>query len=201
MTETNPSPAVTPEALHELFEKTRSVRRFQPGDPIPRGTLARLVDCARLSPSGANKQPLKFLLSSDAETNAKIFPCLSWAGYLDDWDGPAEGERPTGYIVILGDTEISESFGVDHGIAAWSIMLAARTRGLSGCIIGSVDRERLAGSLSLPDRYRILLVLALGSPAETVDLEDAGSRDDIKYWRGDDQTHHVPKRSPGELII
>ena len=66
-----------------------------------------------------------------------------WAGYLSDWSGPAEGERPAAYIVILGDTELRKDFGCDHGIAAQSIMLGATERGLGGCMIGSIDRSEL----------------------------------------------------------
>jgi len=88
------------------------------------------VELARLSASSANLQPLKYFLSYDAGTNQKIFSCLKWAGYLRNWQGPAEGERPSAYIVILGDTKISTSFGYDPGIAAQSILLGAVERGV-----------------------------------------------------------------------
>ena len=66
------------------------------------------------------------------------------------------------YVVILGDREISESFGVDHGIAAQSIMLGATEAGLGGCIIASVKKEKLRVALNIPKQYDVLLVLALG---------------------------------------
>jgi hypothetical protein len=124
-----------------------------------------------------------------------------WAGYLSRWSGPAEGERPSAYIVILGDTELRKGFGCDHGIAAQSIMLGATERGLGGCMIGSIDRPKLRQVLDIPERYEILLVLALGKPAETVVLEDVGPDGDIKYYRDDEDVHHVPKRTLGELIL
>ena len=124
-----------------------------------------------------------------------------WAGYLSDWSGPAEGERPAAYIVILGDTELRKTFGCDHGIAAQSIMLGATERGLGGCMIGSIDRDALRQVLDIPERYEILLILALGKPAETVVLEDVGPGGDIKYYRDEEDVHHVPKRTLGELII
>jgi len=76
---------------------------------------------------------LKYILSSDPEKNVLIFPCLAWAGYLKDWAGPEEGERPSAYIVILGDTELSKFFAWDLGIAAQSILLGAIEKGLGGC--------------------------------------------------------------------
>lgn len=187
--------------LTALIRKNRSYRRFVQSAAISREALVGLVDLARLSPSGANRQPLKFILSASPETNARIFPCLHWAGYLKDWPGPAEGERPAGYIIILGDTEIAPDFGVDHGIAAQSIMLGAAERGLGGCILGAIERDALRAALDIPERYAILLVLALGEPAESVVVEAVGDDGSICYWRDAAGVHHVPKRSLDALIL
>jgi nitroreductase len=185
--------------LEELIRRSRSYRRFDQQVPTEMSTLSELVELARLSPSAANRQPLKFALYTDSDMCARIFPNLAWAGYLRDWDGPAEGERPTGYVVILGDTTISEGIDCDHGIAAQTILLGAVERGLGGCIIGSIDREGLRSILGLPDEYRILLILALGVPAEQVVLEEA--TDSIEYYRDTLGVHHVPKRPLTELIV
>lgn len=187
--------------LKDLILKNRSYRRFNQGTPVSCDTLKTLVDLARLSASGANLQPLKFILSCTPEKNASIFPHLAWAGYLPDWPGPAEGEQPSAYIVILGDKTIAESFGVDHGIAAQSIMLGAAEHGLGGCMIGSIKRKGLRQALDIPERYEILLVLALGSPKESVILETVTETGDIKYWRDDEAVHHVPKRLLSDIIL
>ena len=159
-----------------------------------------MVDLARLSASGGNLQPLKYILSCDSETNDEIFPHLAWAGYLADWPGPAEGERPTAYIVIVLDKTISESAGCDHGIAAQSILLGARERGLGGCMIGAIQRKGLRTALAIPEQYKIELVIALGKPRESV-LIDEATKGDIKYWRDDQDRHHVPKRPLDKIIL
>ena len=187
--------------LEELVRKNRSYRRFHQDVPIPLETLRALVYLARLSATGSNLQPLKFALCSDPETNARVFPHTRWAGYLKDWPGPEEGERPAAYVVILGDTEIRKGFGCDHGIAAQSMMLGAVERGLGGCMIGSIDRDGLRQTLDVPEQYDILLILALGKPRETVVLEDVGPEGDTKYYRDAEDVHHVPKRSLDELIL
>jgi len=187
--------------LRDLVLKTRSYRRFDGEATIEPETLKELVDLARLSASGSNIQPLKYILSADPATNARVFPHTGWAGYLEDWPGPAEGERPSAYVVILGDTELRREFDRDLGIAAQTIMLAATERGLGGCMIGSVDREQLRAVLDVPERYQILLVLALGKPAEKVVLEPVGPTGDIRYYRDEDDVHHVPKRSLEEVIL
>ncbi len=187
--------------LRDLILKNRSYRRFHEDVAIERETLRDLVDLARLSASGSNLQPLKYILSCDPERNALIFPHLAWAGYLKEWRGPSEGERPSAYIIILGDTEIRRSVGCDHGIAAQSILLGATERGLGGCMIGSVQREKLRKALEIPLCYEILLVLALGKPKEIVTIEAAGPEGDIRYWRDEEGVHHVPKRSLDQIII
>lgn len=187
--------------LGELVLKNRSYRRFKENEAIEHETLRQLVELARLSGSAANLQPLKYMLSSESEVNATIYPYLRWAGYLKDWDGPAEGERPSGYIIILGDQNITKTFGCDHGIAAQSIMLGATEIELGGCMIGSIQREGLRKELEIPTHLEILLVIALGKPKESVEIEVIGSAGDVKYWRDENDIHHVPKRSLDEIII
>ncbi len=187
--------------IRDLIRKNRSYRRFYQAEAVAMETLRELVDLARLSASGMNKQPLKYVLSCDPERNASIFPHLAWAGYLKDWPGPVEGERPSAYIVILGDTEIRPSFGVDPGIAAQSILLGATERGLGGCIIATIQKESLRETLAIDPRYEILFVLALGKPKETVVIDPLGPDGDIKYWRDAEGVHHVPKRPLTEIIV
>ncbi|OGU54844.1 MAG: nitroreductase [Ignavibacteria bacterium RBG_13_36_8] len=187
--------------IRDLVIKNRSCRRFYQNHKIDENALKELIDLARLSASGANKQPLKFILSCDEAKNAKIFPCLKWAAYLKDWEGPGEGERPSAYVIVLGDKEISQSFGIDHGIAAQSILLGTVEKELGGCMIASIKHEELRSSLNIPERFDILLVIALGKPKETVKLESVGSDGNIKYWRDDNQVHHVPKRFLDEIIL
>ena len=187
--------------IKDLITGNRSYRRFYQEVSIERETLRELVDLARLSASAANLQPLRYILSCDPQQNALIFPHLAWARYLQDWSGPGEGEEPSAYIVILGDTEVTRSFGCDHGIAAQSILLGATERGLGGCMIGSIRRQKLRRALDIPTRYKILLVLALGRPRETVVIDTVGTADDTKYWRDSKGVHHVPKRHLDDIIV
>jgi nitroreductase len=187
--------------IKDLVLRNRSYRRFDQEIAIEMATLRELVDLARLSASAANMQPLRYILSCEPERNALIHSHLAWAAYLKDWPGPGEGERPSAYIVILEDSEVGHPLGVDHGIAAQSILLGAVERGLGGCIIGSVDKQGLCGTLQIADRYKVLVVLALGKPKETVAVEALDSSGDVKYWHDANGVHHVPKRSLDDIII
>ena len=185
----------------DLVKENRSRRRFYQDVSIAYETLRELVDLARLTSSARNMQPLKYILSNQQEKNASIFSCLSWALDLKGWGGPAEGERPSAYIIILGDTDVSKTFGCDYGIAAQTIMLGAVDKGLGGCILASIKRDRLRELLAIPERYEILLALALGKPKEQVIVEPVGKSGDVKYWRDSLGVHHVPKRSLDDIII
>jgi nitroreductase len=186
--------------LQQTIMKTRSFRRFWQAEPITIEILQELIDLARLGGSARNVQPLKYLLVNAPAQNAVIFPHLGWAGYLKDWQGPVEGERPSAYIICLLDTRITNEAECDLGIATQNILLGATEKGLGGCRIASFSKK-LQGVLDIPDNLQILLVLALGRPKEAVLLEDSGPDGDIKYWRDENQVHHVPKRSLEEIII
>ena len=188
--------------IRDLILKNRSYRRFYGDVSITKKQLLEWVDLARISPSAANRQPLKFKLSNSEPTNTRIFNCLAWAGYIKEWKGPEEEERPSAYIVVLADTEISKSyFDADYGIAAQSMLLGAVESGYGGCILAGIDRNQLRSALSISDQYEVLAVIALGKPKEEVVLEDIGSDGDIKYWRDAQMVHHVPKRLLDELVI
>ncbi len=187
--------------IKELVYKNRSYRRFYQNEKIEMETLEELVDLARHSACGMNLQSLKYVLSCDPQINALIFKRLGWAGYLKDWKGPSEGEKPAAYVVLLGDTSIYKDFFCDHGIACQSILLGAVEKGLGGCILATINRDGLRKDLTINDKYQILLVVALGKPREEVKVEYIETGDDIKYWRDENSVHHVPKRPLQEIIV
>ncbi|MBU0571391.1 MAG: nitroreductase family protein [Candidatus Omnitrophica bacterium] len=185
--------------IKDLVRKCRSYRRFEEGHKVTLNTLKKFIELARCLPSARNQQALKFILSNKADNNERIFPALRWAGALKGWGGPKKGEKPAAYVVVLGDTKISRDFYCDHGIAAYGILLGAAEKGLGGCMIGAIDRTLLRKNLKIPVRYEILLVVAIGKPAEKVVIEDAEDGE-ITYYRDKKSGHHVPKRPLEELI-
>jgi len=188
-------------SFRDLVLRTRSIRRFDSSRAVTMDELRDLVDLARQTASGANLQPLKYVLVTEPGMRARVFECLAWAAYLKDWKGPAENERPTGYVIMLQDTSITSARHGDHGIAAQTVMLGAAEKGLGGCIVGSVNKKALAEILDLSDDLEVILVLALGKPGEMVILEPVGPEGDIKYRRDENGVHHVPKRSLDEVVV
>ena len=189
--------------LRDLVLNTRSYRRFHEEVAIDMETLRELVDLARNTASARNLQPLRYILSCDRLMNARIFPNLSWALNLKDWPGPAEGERPSAYIVVLSTKEGGWSFvsDCDLGIAAQTILLGATEKGFGGCMLASIRKEGLQEIFNVPDGLDFRLVIALGRPKEKVVLETVGPDGKITYWRESDGTHHVPKRRLEDIVI
>jgi nitroreductase len=187
--------------MKELVKSNRSFRRFKEEIDISIDVMYDCIDNARLSPSARNAQSMKFYVSNDRKINDLIFPELAWAGFIKGWEGPAQGERPSAYVIILNDLRIADKYYCDDGIAAQTIMLSMAEKGFGGCIIGSVNRNALREKLNISGYFDILYVLALGKPAETVVIEDMDKNGDYKYWRDEEGIHHVPKRSLNNLII
>ena len=185
----------------DLVLKNRSQRTFDESRRIAREELVSLVSLARIAPSAANRQPLKYFLSCDETMNAIIQPMTGWGGSLPQLKLPPEGHRPTAFIVILVDKSITPEPRLadkDIGIAAQTLLLGAAEMGLSGCMIGSFKPD-LRAALSLPDNLEIALVVALGKGEEDIAIVDAA--ESVKYYRDEAGRHYVPKRTLDELIV
>jgi len=183
--------------IDEILRRARSVRRFDASRPIPETVLRKLVNEARLAPCGGNQQALRYRLVSSSDECDTIFPFLAWAAALKDWSGPDVGQRPTGYIVILG----AEGGDIDVGIAAQSIHLMAAEQGYGSCMLGSVNRLAIKSVLHLPDSLTLKLVIALGVSAEEVVIDDVHAGDSLKYYRTEDDKHHVPKLGLDDVLV
>ncbi|PKN41975.1 MAG: nitroreductase [Deltaproteobacteria bacterium HGW-Deltaproteobacteria-18] len=187
--------------LKNLALKNRSYRRFDNSAAISMATLEELVDLAGICPSAANKQPLRFILSTAPQDNQAIFDCLKWAAYLKDWDGPAPTERPSAYIIMLNTAKDWDFAKFDLGIMAQTMLLGAVEKGLGGCMVGAIDRDKLRMHFALPPEIEIGLVLALGKPVEDVRIVEMPADGSVKYYRDEAGVHYVPKRSRSELVL
>jgi nitroreductase len=191
--------------MSEWVRRTRTVRRFQEERQIDSALLRQWIDLARLGGSARNGQVLKYMVITEDGLRRQLFPLLGWAGYLRDWPGPAPGERPPAYVACLLDTVLlrgpETEAHFDLGIATQNLLLGAAECGVFGCRIGSFSSSAVHHLLQLTDRFKVLLVLALGYPAETIALEELGPEGDIRYWHDEQGVHHVPKRRLTEILI
>ena len=190
--------------FEELVRRNRSYRGYDESRKVSREELLRMVDCARLSASSVNMQPLKYYLACDEETVGRIQPLTGWAKNLPQLKLPHKGMYPTAFIVICQDRDIFDSlarFQKDVGIAAQTILLAAVEMGLGGCMIGSFEAGKVKEALHLSENLAPLLVVAIGKPAEEVVIKEIGPDEPTPYYRDANDVHYVPKRRLEDVII
>ena len=186
--------------IEKLIKETRSYRRFDTKREITMSELRAMVESARCSGSAANRQRIRFALVCDKPTCDEMFSNVAFAGYLKEWAGPTESERPTAYIVMMCKEEnVDVNLAIDMGIAAQSILLTATEMGLGGCMIRSFKKDAFDKILA-KDGYHTAFVICFGKPTEKVYLTEVKDGD-IKYFRDENDDHAVPKLSLDEIII
>jgi len=184
--------------IYERIINRRTIRKFTQ-QPVSREILTKCVDAARMSPSGSNLQPLKYIVVDNTQLLPEVFSTLTWARRIPGYKH-APNEVPTAYIVILLDTKIKEQPGNDVGIAAMSICLVAFDEGVASCMLGSVERDKLRKILKVPEFLQIQLVVALGYPLErsmAVEMKE----NDTKHWFDANGILNVPKRKLDDIVV
>ena len=187
----------TTRSLMRLWEKNRTHRSFDSAFKVREDQLRRIIEVATKIPSARNQQVLRFrpVLADEAH---KLLPHIRLGGALPELHLPFAGTEPRAFIVICSTVEESKYVDVDLGIVAQSMLLQATEIGLGGICIGAFDREPLRQRLNL--RYEPLLVLAIGRPAERIELVECSEGESLTYYRREG-THYVPKIKVENLIL
>jgi nitroreductase len=186
--------------LDALVIRNRSCRRFKQATRIGPQTLVDMVNVARQSASAANRQPLRYQILYSEAACARIFPFLKWAALLKGWNGPADGERPAGYVLVYSRKAAGGLPQCDAGIAMQTLLLAAVARELAGCILGAIDRPHIMEAFPVPPDHELLYVVAFGHPGEQHVLEDA-THNHVDYYRDEADVQHVPKLPMNEILL
>lgn len=185
--------------INDIILSRRTIRKFSQ-KPLNTEQLIKYVNAARVAPSAANLQPLKYVIINTPDMADKMFPLVKWAGYLGGKYTPNDNERPVAYIAVLADTDIrKDGYDIDIGAAVENLILSALADGVGACWMAAIDYNKITELLDLPENLKLCCVVAMGYPAEApkeVCLTDGG----IKYFL-DGDTLCVPKRSIEEVIV
>lgn len=185
--------------IYQGLKNRRSIRKFKQ-TPLSKEQLRSYVDAARMAPSAANMQPLKYIAVNSKEMGDRLFPLLKWAGYLAPKYNPKELERPTAYIVVCADMNIRKNgYEADMGAAVENIILSALEDGVGSCWIVSVERNKLRDLLRVSENLEILCVVALGYPDESPIAVEMKNQD-VKYYLENGRLN-VPKRSLDDVLV
>jgi len=184
--------------IQELISGRRTIRKFLQ-KKIPENLLLSYVESARLSPSGANLQPLKYVIIQSKEKVSAVSKHVRWAGYLNGTYTPSKTEQPTAYIAVMKDNLISTSMAeFDAGAAIMTINLRAEADGIGCCIMGAIERESICQLMNTPDNLSLMYILALGYKGESPTYVDMDG-DDVKYFLTERRIT-VPKRKISDIL-
>ncbi len=146
----------------EAIRTRRSVRAYA-DRPVPEDVLGRILEAARLAPSGNNRQPWRFVVVTEPALRAKLAAAANGQRFV--------AEAP---VVIAGvglTPERQMRCGipgdpVDLAIALDHLSLAAVGEGLGTCWIGAFDQDPVRALLGVPDTARVVELMTLGYPAD-----------------------------------
>ena len=187
----------TTASLGKLLLRNRSYRGFDNSFVVRDDQLRRIIGVNTMIPSACNRQALRFraVLSDEAD---KVLPHIRLGGALRDMKLPLAGTEPRAFIVICATVDEDHYIDIDLGISAQSMLLQAVEMGLGGICIGAFDHDAVKASLEL--EREPLLIVAIGRPAERIELTEIGADGDRNYYRRDG-VHYVPKVRLDDLII
>ena len=148
--------------LKEVIEKRESIRDYE-DKPIPQDKLLRVLEAARLAPSGSNRQPWKFVVVKDRQTRQKLAQAAGGQTFV--------GKAPVVIAAVATMPELVMICGVaeypvDLAIAVDHLTLAAVDEGLGTCWIGAFSQEKVREILKIPKSCRTVALLPLGFPKQ-----------------------------------
>lgn len=155
----------------KVIKTRRSIRKYK-GTPVPRESLMKILEAARIAPSAAHRQPWHFVVVEDKETIEKLAGRSKWAA-----EAPA-------MIVGLADPVASPNWCLnDMGIAFEHIVLTATSLGLGTCWMGQTKRDsEVKELLGIPGELNVIALTPLGEPDEVKEPKERKSLEEIVSW-------------------
>jgi nitroreductase len=150
----------------DAIRARRNVRSFT-GEALPEEALERIMEAARRTPSGSNRQLWAFVLCTDPD---------AITGLSETWQGASWVGAAPAAVALLCPKDPDDDGGAnprrrevmqyDLGQATMSIMLAAADLGIGSGQAGVLDQARAQEVLGFPDDWYCAWVVALGHPAD-----------------------------------
>lgn len=161
----------------DVIRQRRSIRVYKK-DPIPEESLLRVLEAARLAPSGKNLQPWKFVVVQNGKLKRKLAKASNAQNFIADapiilvaCGFPDESYRSLGRYM--------KSWSVDVAIALEHLILQAQEEGLGTCWIGSFEEEEVKSLLGVPEDVKVLALTPLGYPGEAPEFRGRKAIEEI----------------------
>ena len=155
----------------EVLKSRRSIRRYK-GTPVPRESIVKVLEAARIAPSAGHRQPWHFVVVEDEGARERLAGRSSWAA-----------EAPVIIVAVADPVASPRWYMNDMGIAFEHIVLAATNLGLGTCWMGQTRRDaEVKEILGIPDELKVIALTPLGEPDETRGPKDRKSLEEIVSW-------------------
>jgi len=161
--------------LTEAIKQRRSIRDYQ-DKPVPQEKLDNVLEAARLAPSASNRQMCKFIVVRDKKRRLELSRAAGGQAHI--------AGAP---VVIAAIATMAEyvmrsgvySHPVDLAIAVDHITLAAVNEGLGTCWVGAFSQDEVKNILNIPEKYRVVVLLPLGFPANVPEAKPRKTLEEI----------------------
>lgn len=135
-----------------------SIRKYK-NTPVPLEILIDIIDCARLAPTGYNRQPWVFVVVTDQELRDQISQTCRYGKFIKD----------SGACIAVFCDKAGETVLEDACAASENIIIAAQAYGLGTCWVNSHKKqhsEEIKKLLHCPAEYELMTLIAVGYPDE-----------------------------------
>lgn len=186
----------------KLAGRRRSVRKYL-ADEVSDEVLGRILEAARIAPSGNNSQPWRFIVVRDKEIKKRLYKVAGEQQWILDApviiaivadiqakmkklsfiDSPPSVDDPKNHKVLVKTVR-------DAAIAAEHLVMAATDEGLGTCWVAMFEQEDIKPVLKVPANGFVVAIITVGRPAET---PNARPRHNIWEIAFKDQFGHVYK--------
>ncbi len=160
--------------FQDLLLARESCRAYS-SKPVAREDIVKIVEAGRMTPSGCNSQPWKFIIVESPEAKAKM--CDALLIEPQGITGSPWREQVSAFIIVVEQPAVlmpvaqeyyqdSQRFAPgDIGMAALNMCYAATDLGISSCVIGMIDQKKMEKNFGIPEGRTVRMVLALGYSA------------------------------------
>ncbi|MDY0149296.1 MAG: nitroreductase family protein [Kiritimatiellia bacterium] len=158
----------------ELVTTRQSVRHYKPEQRIPRDSLERCLEAARLAPSACNSQPWSFVVVDDPQQvrELALAACTRPPYGMNKFAADASAV----VAVVTEKMKLAARIGaqfrgvqyslIDVGIACQHLLLQATDEGLGSCWLGWFDERAVKRQLTIPRGCKVDVLLCLGYPVD-----------------------------------
>lgn len=185
-------------SLDTLLLRNRSFRGYDKDYVVHRRQLNAMIAVNPKVASSINLQRLRFRPVVKGPEADAVNRYIRMGRGLPELHLPFPGTEPEAFIVVCSTVPENPGIDIDLGISLQSMLLKAVEMGLGGLIIRNFDREPVREALGLP--FEPVAVLAVGKPAERIELVPVHEGDNLGYYR-EDGVHYVPKLTAEDLTL